>query len=228
MCHAFGSSRIHDHSLSSLPAHFSSKRVLSSAAIDSSTHGIKASRECFMLSSTFHAEKSARAIGHDIRLGRTVWRGFAARGLRSSRPRLLALLACGRNSGQAEAQDDEAKRRRAFLATVRRPAAPGAVAPAAAPEHPVRAPLFIKVLAPLPHVAVHVIQAQPIWWIRTYLARALQAAALEIGLLLGQGLRRLLQVEVECALCLVSHRSATAGVFPLFLRRQAILPAGFF
>jgi len=90
--------------------------------------------------------------------------------LRSHRLRLLAR----RTQGKAEARVAVAVRRVAPVAA-RRTAEPGGVAPAAAPEHPVRARCWatrvterrrgivvrtIPIFAPLPNVAMHVMQTK--------------------------------------------------------------------
>ena len=59
---------------------------------------------------------------------------------------------------------------------VRRPAVSGAGDPAAAPGHPMRGPVsgLLGIVTPLPDVAVHVVQTQPIRLVRAHLARPLQ------------------------------------------------------
>src|SRR5262245_19609279 len=101
------------------------------------------------------------------------------------------------NSGKTEAEVEAPARRRAPEA-VRRLAADGAVAPAAAPEHPARAQ---RGRSPLRHVAVHVAQAQLIRWVRANprgssevlsLGRvAGRIIAVEVGLIGGEVVARL-------------------------------------
>ena len=79
-----------------------------------------------------------------------------------------ALLTCGKSNAKAEVVAPEAGR---VPAAIRRPADPGVVVPTPAPIHPGRAPrrtrgirhrtgriIPIPILAPLPDIAVHVVQ----------------------------------------------------------------------
>src|SRR5262249_6273432 len=102
----------------------------------------------------------------------------------------------------------------------RSPAEDGAAEPAAAPADPGRAP---RGVSPLPHVTVHVVQAQLVRLVRTDLGGSPEGVA-EVSLSRGELVGGLLEGEVERAL-LLRVRSAPAGVFPLLLRRQAIHPA---
>src|SRR5262249_21947675 len=96
----------------------------------------------------------------------------------------------------------------------RRPAGGAAAEPAAAPEHPGRAPRLEVILAPLPDVAVHVVDAEPVRFIRAHFGGPLEVpglgrvargvAAVEVGLFGGEvvgGLRDIAggiaEVEVE-------------------------------
>src|SRR5690349_5142239 len=119
---------------------------------------------------------------------------------------LPALLATERNPGKSEALDAAPVVRR-VPAAVRHPAVGAVAEPAAAPEHPARAPFLVEVLTPLPHVAMHVAQAQLVRRIRTDLGRppqigplvclACRIIAVEVRLLRGQVVGRLGKVEVE-------------------------------
>src|SRR6516162_7688867 len=110
------------------------------------------------------------------------------------------------NSGKPKAENAAPGVRRAPDA-VRRAAALGIARIAGAPEHPERGLLrIVQVGAPLPHVAVHVVQPQLVRWIRTDprcksqvlpLRRlAGRPVAVEVRLLGGQVVGRLVQVEV--------------------------------
>src|SRR5688572_8836591 len=74
----------------------------------------------------------------------------------------LRLLAGG-NPGQAQAEEAVPVRRRGRVAG-RRLAVPGAAFPAAVPAHPLRGPVGVLLFvgAPLPDIAVHVVQAQTV------------------------------------------------------------------
>src|SRR5207253_813314 len=85
----------------------------------------------------------------------------------------------GRNSGHMKAQAIVPVLRRVPV-PVRRAAAPGVDVPAAAPVHPVRAPLGVEVVAPLPDVAVHVVYTESVRFVRAHLGR-LADAVVEVG-----------------------------------------------
>src|SRR5262249_11905678 len=88
-----------------------------------------------------------------------------------------------------------------------------------------------KILAPLPHVAMHVVQSQFVRRIRAHFRRPTQGWPLlaiaewmltvEIRLLRGQVVGRFVEVEVVRTLFLRSGPSSTS-VFPLRLTRQAV------
>src|SRR5262249_37514251 len=126
---------------------------------------------------------------------------------------------------------------RLVLETDRGPAAPGEIIPAAAPDHPQRPAggalrvarrallviaLGIPVVAPLPDVAVHVIQAPGVRRERAHGAGPLQVRApdrravwfgpVEVGLLAGEGV----------AVVEGRFRAGAAGIFPLRLARQSV------
>src|SRR5262245_2853097 len=124
-----------------------------------------------------------------------------------------ALLAGRNTAGEPEAQVAAADARREPDAD-RRPATPGAVAPAAAPEHTVRALRVEEIPAPLPDVALHVEQPPVIRPQRPHRVGAVQ------GILGIPGVPAQHVVRV-------GHRPArdapgAAGVLPLGLRRQPI------
>ena len=83
---------------------------------------------------------------------------------------VLALLGPDGNSGQSEAEVAAPERRRAPVAA-RRPAVGAEAAPAAAPDHPVRAHDGIR---PFPDVAVKVVDSQAVRWIRAHFRGASQ------------------------------------------------------
>ncbi len=89
----------------------------------------------------------------------------------------LSLLAAGRDSGKTEADEVTRERRRA-IAAVRRYAAGAVEAPAAPPVHPIRALRIEQVFAPVKYIAMHVVQPQLIWCIRTDLGRPFQERTL--------------------------------------------------
>src|SRR5262249_40629765 len=106
------------------------------------------------------------------------------------------------NSGKTEAEAAAPARRR-LPEPVPRPAFCAILAPAATPDHPVRA---LRGVGPLPHVAVHVAQAQLVRGIGPHPCRplpgwptprlAVRNGADEVRLLGGQVVGRLVQVEV--------------------------------
>src|SRR5262245_32690785 len=110
----------------------------------------------------------------------------------------------------------------------RRPAVLAAVPPRAATAHP-EAPVpfvFVSVTAPLPDVAVHVVEAEGVRLVRAHLARPLQPrprggpavrhGAAKVGL---AGRETVAGVEN-----LIGRSPAATGVLPLRLARQAIRP----
>src|SRR5262245_10270057 len=107
------------------------------------------------------------------------------------------------NSGKTETQAAVPERRQFRREAVRRPAVGAALAPAAAPAHPARA---LEGVGPLPYVAVHVAQAQlvrgigphPCWPLEVRPLRCLgvRSVAVEVRLLGGQVVGRLIKVEV--------------------------------
>ena len=120
------------------------------------------------------------------------------------------------------------ERRRVHVA-VRRPAVPGVVAPAAAPDHPLRGPVGLL------RSSSHHSQTLPCMSYKpsrfglyepTLQVRFKSLAVLEVRLL-RQQIRRLVEVEVERAVQLVGHRPAPTGILPFRLLRQAIHPARF-
>src|SRR5262249_11303110 len=126
-----------------------------------------------------------------------------------------ALLAGWNTAGEPEAQVAAAGPRRAPDAD-RRPAAPGAVAPAAPSDAPVPPRRSEELPAPLPDVAVHVEQAPVIRPQRPHRVGAVQ------GILGIPGVPAQHVVRV-------AHRPArdaagAAGVLPLGLRRQPVPP----
>src|SRR5262249_55561906 len=136
---------------------------------------------------------------------------------------LLRMLLTDRNAGQAQAPQVEMERRQVRVVSC--PTGVGVLAPVATPQ---QVTLACRVSAPLPHIAVHVVKAQPIRLVRAPLARAPQAFyVLEIGLTWQQDVRRLVEVKVEGTFGPVRHGTATAGIFPLHLRGDAIDPARF-
>src|SRR5262249_30203019 len=121
-------------------------------------------------------------------------------------PACLLVLRPDGNSGKPKAEVEAVPEARRVPAAARRAAVPGIAVPAAAPEHPVRGPFFVQILAPLPHVAVHVVQPQLVRRIRTHLGRTAQVRTLlalaewivtvEIGLCGREVVGRFLEVEV--------------------------------
>src|SRR5262249_39782943 len=142
-------------------------------------------------------------------------------------------LLARRNSGEPEAAGAVYVRLRHPVAP-RRPAA--TVEPAAAPEHPehpVRAPREGG-LTPLPGVAVPVVATKSVGLVRAHFRRAPQPLALrgvaggfiavEVGLLGGEVVGRLLEVEVEGAVLFRRGPSSTS-ILPFLLGRQAVQPS---
>src|SRR5262249_12407708 len=117
---------------------------------------------------------------------------------------------------------------------VRRPAVPGVVVPAAAAEHAGRGPWLKRVFAPLPDVAVHVVEAQTVGLVRTDLRGPLQVWSLgrtairipsiKIGGRRGQRVRRLVEIEMVRTVFWRSSPSPTS-ILPFCLGRQAIQPS---
>src|SRR5262249_6914012 len=142
---------------------------------------------------------------------------------------------------RTEAQAEVPARRRAPVAA-RRPATPAVAAPAAAPVHTERAASrtarvdrragqvvvgVIPVEAPLPDVAVHVVQPQPVRPVRADLAGALQVrppgravgvVAVEVGLRGRERRGGPADVEGEEG----GVRPSAAGILPLRLARLAV------
>ena len=150
----------------------------------------------------------------------------------SSLPSRLRFLACscwssGRNCGHTKAQEAVPVLRLA-PAPARRTAVPGGTDPAAAPDHPARAgrwPLriirwragvvvtTIPVLAPLPHIPVHVVQAERIRFLQARLMRVSLSGGVRVfnePSMLPK-LRRIVAEGIH------GRRSSPTGVLPLRL-----------
>src|SRR5207244_894446 len=92
----------------------------------------------------------------------------------------------------------------------------------------------VEVVAPLPDVAVHVVQPELVRGVRTHRRRPPKIGALrrlargivavEVGLRGGEVVGRLVEVEVERAFLLGSGPTPT-GIFPFRLTRQAVQPS---
>src|SRR5262249_4543985 len=115
--------------------------------------------------------------------------------------------------------------RRCAPVTVRRPADGVVFAPATAPGHPDQAPWRVRVFTPLKHVAVHVAQAQLVWWVGAYPRWSLQVLPLRcrvvVGHVVGKVVGRLGEVEVIRTFFFRSSPTPTS-VFPFRLTRQSV------
>src|SRR5262249_25633046 len=106
--------------------------------------------------------------------------------------------------------------------------------PAAAAQYHLRATCLVEFGTPVPDVAVHVVEAQPVRPVRPHLRRPRQVRTLsrraeriltvEVGLVGREGVRRPVEIEVAGTVSLGSGPSAT-GVFPFRFCRQAVPPA---
>src|SRR5262249_43516713 len=118
----------------------------------------------------------------------TALRGWPA-GRHSTRGSAGSALLAGGDCEGADAQAGGPGRGPAPEAA-RRPAGGAAAEPAAAPEHPGRAPRLEVILAPLPDVAVHVVDAEPVRFIPAHLGGPLEVPGL------GRVARGVIAVEV--------------------------------
>src|SRR5262249_46447596 len=95
----------------------------------------------------------------------------------AKRTGLTRALSAGRNCGGAEAHAGAVTIAKDLVAE-RGPAVGALVAPAEAPDHAVHAPTLPAIRAPLPDVTVHVVDAQPVRWVRAHFRGAQQVLAL--------------------------------------------------
>src|SRR5262249_25820107 len=134
------------------------------------------------------------------------------------------------NSGKTEADEVGTVRRRA-PGPARRPAEDAGEAPAAAPEHPDRAPAGSR---PFPDVAVQVVDPKAVRLVRAHFRGAARTGplgsatsrevAIEVGLRGRKVVGGPIEVEIESAFFPGTGRAPTR-IFPLFLGRQAVHPS---
>src|SRR5262249_43794887 len=134
------------------------------------------------------------------------------------------------NSGKTEADEVGTVRRRA-PGPARRPAEDAGEAPAAAPEHPDRAPAGSR---PFPDVAVQVVDPKAVRLVRAHFRGAARTGPLgsatsrvvasEVGLRGRKVVGGPIEVEIESAFFPGTGRAPTR-IFPLLLGRQAVHPS---